>query len=112
MANEVQAAQPIKVATVEGLTNNNITGLVYITGQLSSTAEEKAKEISILMQSLLSYGIFLNVMDAAKNGIPTGTFVIINDPSTPAQDFSVEVVPYLSEKRVINGGDFEVIPKN
>jgi len=112
MANEVQVAQPRKATTVEGLTNNNITGLVYITGQLSSTAEEKAKELSILMQSVLSYGIFSNVMDAARKGIPTGTFVVISDPETPAQDFSVEVVPYVSEKKVINGVDFEVTPKN
>lgn len=95
MANETQ---PIEAAIVKGVTNNTITGRVYLTAQLSSTAEDKAAELTILMQELLAYGVYPNALDAAKKGVPTGTFVVIDSPETPQKEFSVQVVPYLERR--------------
>jgi hypothetical protein len=108
MANELEAAATAKV---QGVTNNTITGRVYLTAQLSSTAEDKAAELSILMQELLAYGVYESALDAAREGVPTGTFVVIDNPITPEGDFSVEVVPYLAGGRPVDGGDFEVVPR-
>ena len=82
MANEAKVAQPIEKVTVQGITNNNVTGRVYITGQLSSTAEAKAAELTILVDSLTKWGIFRDIRDAIKQRVPTGTFVLVPYPTS------------------------------
>ena len=98
MANEAKAAQPIKAVTVQGITNNNVTGRVYITGQLSSTAEDKAAELTILVDSLTKWGIFRDIRDAIKQGVPTGTFVLVDVSGEKLDDVKVEVVPFYFRK--------------
>ncbi len=75
------------------VTVNNICPKVYETGQYSSTPEAKAAELTALLESLLVYGVYPSVADAASDGVPAGTFVIIDDPETPATEFSVQIVP-------------------
>lgn len=52
--------------SAQAINNNNVTGRVYITGQLSSTAEAKAAELTILVDSLTKWGIFKDIRDAIK----------------------------------------------
>lgn len=74
-------------------TVNNICPKVYETGQYSSTPEAKAAELTELLKSLLVYGVFSSAIEAAAEGVPAGTFIIVDDPATPATDFTVEIVP-------------------
>jgi len=93
MANQAQPVQPVQPAQ-PGVTNNTITGRVYITGQLSSTAEDKAAELTILVDSLTKWGIFKNIADAVEKGVPTGTFVLVDASGEKLDDVKVEVVPF------------------
>jgi hypothetical protein len=90
MAKEAQPVQPVQ----QGVTNNTITGRVYITGQLSSTAEDKAAELTILVDSLTKWGIFRNIADAVKQKVPTGTFVLVDASGEDLSDVKVMVVPF------------------
>lgn len=81
-------ATPVSAASV-----NNICPKVYETGQYSSTAEDKASELTLLLQSLLVYGVFESLAEAVAADVPAGTFVIVDDPETPDLDFTVQVVP-------------------
>ena len=102
MAKELEAADAAKV---QGVTTRTITPTVFITGQYGVNPEAVATELTRLMQQLLAYGVFPSAIEAAKKGVPTGTFVVIDDPETPDIEFSVEVVPYLT------GGDLDGGPK-
>lgn len=108
MANNNGAAQPVfpgaqeKVIT-EGLTNNNVTGRVYLTGQLSSTAEDKAAELTVLVDDLTRWGIFRNITDAVKKGVPTGTFVLVDATGEELTDVKVEVVPFYVKDKLHEG---------
>ena len=99
MANEAQAAKPVEAVTVQGITNNNVTGRVYITGQLSSTAEAKAAELTILVDSLTKWGIFKDIKDAVEKRVPTGTFVLVDAAGGNLDDVKVEVVPFYFGKK-------------
>ena len=52
--------------SAQAINNNNVTGRVYLTGQLSSTAEDKAAELTILVDSLTKWGIFKDIKDAVE----------------------------------------------
>jgi len=80
------------------VTTRTITPTVFLTGQYQVNAEAKAAELTRLMQSLLAFGVFPNVIDAAKRGVRAGTYVVIDNPATPDKEFSVEVVPNLFKK--------------
>lgn len=76
-----------------GLTVANVTGAVYKTSRLAlNDANVKAKELTALIQKLLSVGIYQSIADAVKAGVPAGTLVIIDDPKTPELEFEVKVV--------------------
>ena len=83
---------------VIGVTTRTITPTVFLTGQYQVNEEAKAAELTRLMQQLLAFGVFANVIDAAKEGVRAGTYVVIDDPATPEVEFSVQVVPNLFEK--------------
>jgi hypothetical protein len=80
--------------SAQAINNDNVTGRVYITGQLSSTAEAKAAELTILVDSLTKWGIFRDIRDAIKQRVPTGTFVLVDATGGDLNDVKVEVVPF------------------
>jgi hypothetical protein len=101
MAEEIKAeavAAEVKKG-VELLSVNTVVPSVYLTGQYSSSAEAKANELTVLMQKLLASGIYPSVIEAAQKGVPAGTFVIIDDPKTPAEEFAVQIVPRIFKKK-------------
>lgn len=85
-------ADPIKRRTL-GYTVKTITPAVFFTGSYKADGKTKAKELTVLMQNLLSNGVWESAQDAAIKGVPAGTFIIVDDPNTPEQDFTVEIVP-------------------
>jgi hypothetical protein len=82
-----------------GVTVDTITPTVYLTGDYSAAPEAKAKELTRLLKKLLASGIWKSAKDAAVGGVPTGTFIIVDDPNTAETDFTVEVVPYYRSKK-------------
>lgn len=90
MATEKNKNLPYKV--------NTITPSVYLTGNYSATPQAKATELTKLLKGLLSSGVWGSAREAAESGVPTGTFIIVDDPNTAAQDFQVEVVPFYRER--------------
>ena len=52
-----------------------------------------------LLKGLLANGIYQNVLEAAEKGVPTGTFIIVDNPETPEQEFTVEIVPFIRRKK-------------
>jgi len=83
---------------VIGVTTKTITPTVFLTGQYQVNAEAKAAELTRLMQNLLAFGVFSDVIEAARKGVRAGTYVVIDDPRTPDKEFSVQVVPNLFKK--------------
>jgi hypothetical protein len=81
---------------------NTITPAVYLTGEYSASPQAKAAELTKLLQNLLSTGVWDSAQKAAISGIPTGTFVVVDNPDTPAGDFQVEVVPFYRRVRSRN----------
>lgn len=76
-----------------GVTIKTITPTVFLTGQYQVSAEAKAAELTRLMQALLANGVFQSVLDAAREGVPAGTYVVVDNPLTPVEEFSVQIVP-------------------
>ena len=87
------------------VTTRTITPTVFLTGQYQVNAETKAVELTRLMQSLLVSGVFPNALAAVEKGVPAGTYVVIDDPETPEEDFSVQIVPRIFKKK----GDAEEV---
>jgi hypothetical protein len=76
-----------------GLTTNNVSGAVYKTSRLAlNDGNIKARELTMLIQKLVSVGIYESINDAVLAGVPVGTFVIIDDPKTPTLEFTIELV--------------------
>jgi hypothetical protein len=98
MATELNPNVPNPVQKVNGVTTRTITPTVFLTGQYQISGEAKAAELTRLMQQLLAFGVFPNVIDAAQKGIPAGTYVVVDDPKTPVEEFSVQVVPRIFKK--------------
>jgi len=97
---EVAAQRPdVAERRPVGVTVKTITPTVFLTGLYTANPEAKATELTRLLQNLLEFGIWENVLDAAKNGVPAGTYVVVDDPKTPAKDFSVQIVPKIFKKR-------------
>lgn len=84
--------EPIKRKTL-GFTVRTITPTVYLTGEYRTRPQAKAKELTTLLQGLLASGVWSSAKDAAASGVPTGTFIIVDDPKTPDREFKVEIVP-------------------
>lgn len=91
----------VRPANVKGVTVNTIAPTVYLTGQYQVSAEAKATELTRLMQQLLAFGVFASAIDAAKRGVPAGTYVVVDNPLTPVEEFSVQIVPKIFIKPVI-----------
>jgi hypothetical protein len=89
--NVPQVPQPVQ--RVNGVTTRTITPTVFLTGQYQISAEAKAAELTRLMQALLAFGVFPNALEAARRGVPAGTYVVVDNPETPEMEFSVQVVP-------------------
>jgi hypothetical protein len=85
-----------------GVSVKTITPSVYITGLYTGNAQAKAAELTRLMQNLLAFGIWESALDAAKKGVPAGTFIIVDDPETAPEDFTVQIVPKIFKKRPID----------
>lgn len=88
------------------LNNSNVTGLVYITGQLTSTPEAKAAELTTLVDDLTEMGIYTSIEEATKLGVPGGTFVLV----APQDDLSTVVVMVVPN--VFPKADQPVTPNN
>ena len=85
-----------------GFTTKTITPAVYLTGNYRSNSSAKAKELTALVQGLLAYGVWPSAKEASRAGVPSGTFIIVDDPKTPEQDFTVQIVPaYRGDKKEI-----------
>jgi hypothetical protein len=93
MATDLTPNVPQVPQRVNGVTTRTITPTVFLTGQYQVSAEAKATELTRLMQALLAFGVFPNVIDAAQRGVPAGTYVVVDNPLTPEMEFSVQVVP-------------------
>ena len=89
--NVPQVPQP--AVRPQGVTIRTITPTVFLTGQYQVNAEAKAAELTRLMQALLAFGVFQSPLEAAERGVPAGTYVVIDNPLTPPNDFSVQIVP-------------------
>lgn len=73
---------------------DNVSSAVYETSKINTNiANIKAKELTLLVQKLLSVGLYTSIAEAVKANVPGGTFVLIDDPKTPDKDFRVEMVP-------------------
>jgi len=79
------------------LNKSNITPLVFQTSRYAASNALKTAELTKLFTSLLSVGIWKSATDAAKEGVPAGTYIIVDDPKTPEQDFTVQVVPLIKK---------------
>jgi hypothetical protein len=89
--NVPQVPQP--AVRPQGVTIRTITPTVFLTGQYQVSAEAKAAELTRLMQKLLANGVYEDMRDAIEDGVPAGTFIVIDNPLTPPNDFSVQIVP-------------------
>jgi hypothetical protein len=83
-----------------GVTIKTITPTVFLTGQYQVSAEAKAAELTRLMKALLANGVFQSVLEAAQRGVPAGTYVVVDNPATPVEEFSVQIVPKIFRPRV------------
>lgn len=83
------------MAEITNLANiANVASMVYNTAKLEvADPEIKAVELTTLLKTLLSVGIYDSVDSAQKDGIPGGTFIIVDDPNTPETEFTIEIVP-------------------
>lgn len=93
MAEEINVINPVTIY--------NVSSLVYITSDITvnETAEAKAAELTTLLKSLLSVGIYDSVASAQKKGVPPGTFILVDDPETDETEFTIEIVSdYTSEE--------------
>jgi hypothetical protein len=81
-------------------TVRTITPAVFLTGEYSTPSADKAKELTKLLQGLLAPGVYSSAKAAAERGVPAGTFVVVDDPSTPEEVFSVEIVPTIRKRRL------------
>ena len=94
MAEEIKAVEAAATKRKRvGLTTRTITPAVYLTSKYRSRSSAKSKELTSLVQGLLANGVWMSAYAAAKSGVPSGTFIIVDDPNTPEQDFTVEIVP-------------------
>ena len=76
----------------ELLTVDTVVPSVFVLGQYGVSGASQAAALTTILESLLLIGVFTSVEQAYKLGVAVGTFVVIDDPETPEQEFSVQVV--------------------
>lgn len=83
-----------ELSTNETLVNQgNLATLLYTCSKVElNNAEAKAAELTAFIEALLRPGIYSSVSDALKEGLPIGTFIIVDDPSTDEREFKIQVV--------------------
>jgi hypothetical protein len=87
MANELEAqvgiggVKPEPVRRPVGFTVRNITPAVYLTSLYTASPQAKAAELSRLVDGLLDLGIWSSAEEAFFEGIPAGTFVLVDSGS-------------------------------
>jgi hypothetical protein len=84
--------RPLGDEFINTLSVDTIVPSVYTIGQYSTTADQKAAQLTTLLQDLLSLGVFNSMEIAFSKGVPVGTFIVVDDPETPETEFSVQVV--------------------
>jgi hypothetical protein len=78
---------------IDPLTTLNASSSVYQTSKINlRNPQVKAEELTMLIQKLLSVGIYESIGDAVKAGVRKGTFVVIDDPKTPEKEFVVRLI--------------------
>jgi hypothetical protein len=78
---------------VNSVNIKNVSSYVNIISQIFlDNPGAKEAELTTLFKCLLSAGIYESINAAVLQGVPKGTFVIIDDPKTPELDFDIKVV--------------------
>lgn len=83
-----------ELKTSETLVNeDNLATLLYTCSKVQlNDPLAKAAELTAFIESLLRPGIYSSTGEAYEQGVPVGTFIIIDDPNTDEREFKVEVV--------------------
>ncbi len=84
------------------VSRETLTSFLYTASQIDDNNEEaKAAELTSFIKALLRAGVYDSVENAQENGVPEGTFVIIDDPNTEETEFTIAVVTaYVVEEKV------------
>lgn len=91
-----------------GFNVRNITPAVYLTGNYNSKPNAKAAELTRLLRGLLDLGIWPSTQEAFLNGIPAGTFVLVDngrlnaaaaDSREAARTIEIQVVTAVRKKK-------------
>lgn len=91
--------------TSYGVTVKTITPAVFLTSQYNSKPQAKADELTRLMNSLLSVGIWESKESAFYNGVAPGTFILVDKSvngdiaARESRSISVEIVPFIKNKK-------------
>jgi hypothetical protein len=114
MANELEAqaqiggVKPESVGKPIGFTVRNITPAVYLTGLYTASPQAKAAELTRLLRGLLDLGIWSSTQEAFSNGVPAGTFVLVDngrldaaaaDSREAARTIEIQVVTAVRKKK-------------
>jgi len=96
-----------------GLTITNVSGAVYRTSRLAlNDGNVKARELTNLLQKLISVGIYESLDEAISNRVPAGTFIIIDDPNTDIREFVIEMIPpYVVDSEELKREEAEYLKK-
>lgn len=83
-----------ELKTSETLVNeDNLATLLYTSSKLQvKDSAAKAAELTAFIEALLRPGIYPSVGQAYEEGVPVGTFIIVDDPKSDEREFKVEVV--------------------
>lgn len=83
-----------ELKTSETLVNeDNLATLLYTCSKVQlNDSLAKAAELTAFIESLLRPGIYPSSAQAYEEGVPVGTFIIVDDPNTDEREFKVEVV--------------------
>jgi hypothetical protein len=83
-----------ELRTIETLVNeSSLPSMLYTSSKIQlSDATAKAAELTAFIEALLRPGIFTSVSEAYDDGVPVGTFIIVDDPNTDETEFKIEVV--------------------
>jgi hypothetical protein len=83
-----------ELITVETLVNEeNLASLLYTSSKVElKDSQAKAAELTAFIEALLRPGIYSSVADALEEGLPIGTFIIVDDPRTDEKEFKIQVV--------------------
>lgn len=84
--------RPQPVYEQDYLSVDTIVPQVYSLSQYGVSQAQQAAELTKIVSALLSIGVYPSIEMAFAKGVPVGTFVIIDNPETPEQDFLVAVV--------------------